>query len=95
MSTCRIELLSIEDSKKAAEQAGIPVGFSELNVFRALLHRPAIAKSISDFLLANFGSELDARLRELVIMRLGWATGSSKTGTGRSQSASCRSESRS
>jgi alkylhydroperoxidase family enzyme len=73
----RIDLLSLEDARKAAEQAGIPAGFSELNVFRAFLHRPAIAKAISDLLLANFASELDHRLRELVIMRLGWATGSS------------------
>jgi alkylhydroperoxidase family enzyme len=72
----RIELLSLEDSRKAAEQAGIPLGFADLNVFRTLLRRPAVAKAVSDLLMANFGSELDHRLRELVIMRLGWATGS-------------------
>ncbi len=74
--TARIELLSLEDSRKAAEQAGLPAGFADLNVFRTLLRRPAVAKAISDLLMANFGSELDHRLRELVIMRLGWATGS-------------------
>ena len=73
---CRIDLLSLEDARKAALQAGLPEGFAELNVFRALLNRPAIAKAVSDLLLANFGSELDQRLRELVIMRLGWTTGS-------------------
>ena len=73
---CRIELLSLEDARKAALQAGLPEGFAELNVFRALLNRPAIAKAVCDLLLANFGSELDQRLRELVIMRLGWTTGS-------------------
>jgi alkylhydroperoxidase family enzyme len=74
--TGRIEVLSREDSRKAAEQAGLPAGFAELNVFRTLLRRPAIAKAVSDLLMANFASELDHRLRELVIMRLGWATGS-------------------
>lgn len=74
--TERIEMLSLEDSRKAAEFAGIPAGFAELSVFRTLLHRPAIAKAIADLLVANFSSELDPRLRELVIMRLGWATGS-------------------
>lgn len=73
---CRIDLLSLEDARKAALEAGLPEGFAELNVFRALLNRPAIAKAVSDLLLANFGSELDQRLRELVIMRLGWTTGS-------------------
>lgn len=72
----RIEMLSIEDSRKAAEQAGVPPALAELCIFRTLLHRPAIAKAVSDLLFANFSSELDARLRELVIMRLGWATGS-------------------
>ena len=72
----RIQMLSIEDSRKAAEQAGVPVRFADLSVFRTLLQRPAIAKATADLLLANFSSELDHRLRELVIMRLGWATGS-------------------
>ena len=72
----RVEMLSIEDSRKAAEQAGVPVRFADLSVFRTLLRRPAIAKAVADLLLANFSSELDHRLRELVIMRLGWATGS-------------------
>ena len=72
----RIAMLSVEDSRKAAEQAGVPVRLADLSVFRTLLHRPAIAKAIADLLFANFSSELDPRLRELVIMRLGWATGS-------------------
>ena len=38
--TARIELLSLEDSRKTAEQAGLPAGFAELNVFRTLLRRP-------------------------------------------------------
>jgi alkylhydroperoxidase family enzyme len=74
--TARIAMLSIEDSRKAAEQAGVPLRLADLCVFRTLLHRPAIARATADLLLANFSSELDPRLRELVIMRLGWATGS-------------------
>ena len=73
---CRVALLPLEASKQAAEEVGLPAGFAELNIFRALLRRPAIAKAVCDLLLANFGSTLDHRLRELVIMRLGWATGS-------------------
>jgi alkylhydroperoxidase family enzyme len=75
-NACRVALLPLEASRKAAEEAGIPANFAELNIFRALLQRPAIAKALCDLLLANFGSSLDHRLRELVIMRLGWATGS-------------------
>jgi alkylhydroperoxidase family enzyme len=73
----RIPLLSVEASRAAAERAGVPVTLAELNVFRLLLRRPATAKAISDLLLSLlFGGELDDRLRELVIMRIGWVTGS-------------------
>lgn len=77
MSECRIELLSIEDAKKAAEAVEMTASFAELNIFRALLHRPRTAKALSDLLVSLlFGAALDDRLRELVIMRIGWATGS-------------------
>jgi len=75
-SACRVPLLPIEESKRVASEVGVPANLAELNIFRALLRRPAIAKAFCDLLMANFGSALDHRLRELVIMRLGWATGS-------------------
>ena len=73
----RIPMLSLEESRKAAEQAELPAAFAELNIFRVLLRQPVLAKGVADMLVALlFRSKLDARLRELVIMRLGWATGS-------------------
>lgn len=75
--SCRVELLSAEAAKKAAEEVELPAPFADLNVFRLLLHRPRTAKAMSDLLLSLlFGGSLDDRLRELVIMRIGWATGS-------------------
>ena len=77
MTTCRIELLEEEASKKAAEAVEMIPNFAQLNIFRALLHRPKTAKALSDLLISLlFGGALDARLRELVIMRIGWVTGS-------------------
>ena len=77
MTTCRIDLLDAEAATKAAESVAMIPAFSELNIFRALLHRPKTAKALSDLLVSLlFGGELDDRLRELVIMRIGWATGS-------------------
>ena len=77
MSKCRVELLDPEAARKAAEAAGVPAAFAELNIFRLLLHRPATAKGMADLLVSLlFRGELDHRLRELVIMRIGWATGS-------------------
>ena len=73
----RVELLSLEEARKVAEQAGVPVAFADLNIFRLLLHRPKTAKPLGDLLLSLLlQGELDDRLRELVIMRIGWATGS-------------------
>lgn len=77
MADCRVDLLPIEASKQAAESVGMIPAFAELNIFRALLHRPKTAKALSDLLVSLlFGGELDDRLRELLIMRIGWVTGS-------------------
>jgi alkylhydroperoxidase family enzyme len=73
----RVPLLSAEEAQAAGEAAGVPGLLAELNVFRALLHHPDVARRCSDLLLTLLSSSrLEARLRELVIMRLGWATGS-------------------
>lgn len=77
MPTPRIPLLSADEAAERADEVGIPAQLAELNVFRALLHRPTAAKAVNDLLLSMlFGGALDDRLRELVIMRIGWATGS-------------------
>jgi len=77
MTDARVRMLDPSEAKAAAEQAGIPAPMAELNVFRVLLHRPRTAKAVNDLLLSMlFGGALDDRLRELLIMRLGWATGS-------------------
>jgi alkylhydroperoxidase family enzyme len=73
----RIPLLPLEESAKIAEQAKVLPQMAELSVFRVLLQQPVVGKAIQDLLLALlFRGELDARLRELVIMRLGWSTAS-------------------
>ena len=73
----RIKRLSIEDARTAAVKVGVTETMAELNVFRVLLNHPPVAKAIHDLLIALlFGAKLDQRLRELVIMRIGWMTGS-------------------
>jgi alkylhydroperoxidase family enzyme len=67
----------LEEARQKAADAGIPAPLAELNIFRVLLHRPRLAKCVSDLLLCLlFDPVLDPRLRELVIMRIGWVTGS-------------------
>lgn len=76
-SAPRLPLLSLEESRAAAEEVGVPAPFAELSIFRVLLAHPPLAKQVASLLVTLlFGSKLDARLRELVIMRLGWATAS-------------------
>lgn len=77
MSEPRIALLPHADAIAAAAQAEVPKELADLSVFRVLLRHPKVAKCINDLLLTLlFRGELDRRLRELIIMRIGWATGS-------------------
>ena len=77
MTEARIPLLSLEEARQAARDAEIPEALAELNIFRVLLHHPMLAGQLSGMLLSLLvRGKLDARLRELVIMRIGWATGS-------------------
>jgi len=73
----RIELLSEEESLATAKSHDINEAIARLNIFRTLLHRPKTAKAISELLMSLlFESEIGHRRRELIIMRIGWATGS-------------------
>lgn len=76
MSKHRVEMLSPQAAAESAEQLGLHEALAKLNIFRTMQHRPKTAKAISDLLFSLlFDSELDDRLRELVIMRIGWVTG--------------------
>ncbi len=73
----RIEMLSADDSLEVAKSLDMYEPIAQLNIFRVLLHRPKTAKAISDLLLSLlFESEIGHRRRELIIMRIGWVTGS-------------------
>jgi alkylhydroperoxidase family enzyme len=73
----RIPMLGLDEALAAGERAGVRPELARLNIFRVLLRRERAAKGAAEMLLGLiFGGALDARLRELVIMRIGWATGS-------------------
>lgn len=73
----RVARLSPAEAAAAAEAAGIPAYMADLSVFRVLLHHPALARALNDLLATLlWRGALDARLRELVIMRIGWVTAS-------------------
>jgi len=71
-------LLDPGSAEAAARRAGVPSVLARLNVFRLLLGSEKLARAESDLLLCLLAGEaLDRRLRELVIMRIAWTTGSS------------------
>jgi len=77
-ATPRIPLLSLDEATAAANAAGISEQMAPLSVFRILLRHPAVAGELASTLttLLFRGNKLDPRLRELIIMRIGWRTGS-------------------
>lgn len=77
MSEPPVPALSHDAAVAAAGDAGVPEYLAELNVFRVLLRHPPLAGGFNGWLAPLlFKGRLDTRLRELVIMRLGWATAS-------------------
>lgn len=77
MSESRVARLSVQDARRAASEVGVPELLAELSVFRVLLRHPPLAAALNTMLSTLlWNGTLDARLRELVIMRIGWRTGS-------------------
>jgi alkylhydroperoxidase family enzyme len=72
----RVEMVSAAASLAIAAELGLHEAVAKLNIFRTLFHRPKTAKAIADLLLSLLmDAALDQRLRELVILRIGWVTG--------------------
>ena len=73
----RVEPVGEEEALQLADQYGLNPTFASLSVFRVLLRTPQLAKSVAGLLETLLrGEHLDGKLRELVIMRIGWVTGS-------------------
>lgn len=75
MTDPRVPRLPIDEAKAAADEAGVPDYMAELAIFQVLLNHPTLARGINDLLAVMlWHGKLDPRLRELVIMRIGWLT---------------------
>lgn len=73
----RLPLLPLKEAKAAADQAGVPDYMAELAIFQVLLNHPSLAGRLNDLLASMlWHGVLDPRLRELLIMRIGWLTAS-------------------
>jgi alkylhydroperoxidase family enzyme len=73
----RVPRLPVDEAKAAADEAGVPDYMAELAIFQVLLNHPRLACALNDLLaIMLWRGTLDPRLRELVIMRIGWLTAS-------------------
>ena len=67
--------LPLDEAKAAADEAAVPNYMAELSIFQVLLNHPQLARAVNDLLATMlWHGALDPRLRELVIMRIGWLT---------------------
>lgn len=72
-----IPMLSAEAARAAAAAAGIPEALAAPHVFRFALRHPKVAKVLADIIdVGVLHGELDARTREVAILRVGWRLGS-------------------
>src|SRR5688572_12874228 len=70
-------LLEPEAALAATRVAGIGEVLARVNLFRTTLHHPPIGRIVGDVVDALvMNSVLDARLREIAILRTGWRLGS-------------------
>ena len=75
MTTSRVSRLPLDEAKAAADEASVPDYMAELSIFQVLLNHPQLARALNDLLATMlWHGVLDSRLRELVIMRIGWLT---------------------
>ncbi|MDP1818961.1 MAG: carboxymuconolactone decarboxylase family protein [Acidimicrobiales bacterium] len=77
MAEGRVPRLTPGEARAAAAGVDIPEFMADLSVFQVLLHSPKAAAGLYGMLQRLlWEGTLDARLRELIIMRLGWSTAS-------------------
>ncbi len=72
-----IPLLEVEESKRRGAEVGVREDLTRVNAFRCMLNNPKVAGAVGKLLATLlFEGSLDERVRELVILRTGWRTGS-------------------
>lgn len=75
--TPQLPVLSDEEAGPVCDALGIPRSVLRLNIFRILCNHPSLFKGLFELgaVFLTFGG-LPVRLRELVIMRVAWRSGS-------------------
>jgi alkylhydroperoxidase family enzyme len=75
--TSRVPMVSLERARELGEAMGMPARRTQSEAFRALANNPGVARvAYSQLMQLLENNKFDTRLRELMIMRIGWVTGS-------------------
>ena len=73
----RIEVVPLEEAQRLGREMGIQDAQAGRSAFRMLAHHPDLVRHVYGLLtMLSTRNKLPARLRELMIMRLAWMTGS-------------------
>ena len=75
--TLRVPMVSLEHARELGEAMGMPARRTQSEAFRVLANNPGLARVAYGQLIQLLeNNRFDTRLRELMIMRIGWVTGS-------------------
>jgi len=75
--TARVAMVSLERARELGEAMGMPARRTQSEAFRTVANNPGVARvAFSQLMQLLENNKLDTRLRELMIMRIGWVTGS-------------------
>jgi alkylhydroperoxidase family enzyme len=73
----RVPMVSAERARELGEAMGVPARRTESEVFRVVANNPGVARvAFSQLVQLLDNNKFDTRLPELMIMRIGWVTGS-------------------
>ena len=75
--TSRVPMISLERARELGEAMGMPARRTQSEAFRVVANNPGVARvAFSQLMQLLENNKFDTRLRELMIMRIGWVTGS-------------------
>src|SRR5215469_5149248 len=77
MMTSRVPMVSLDRARELGEAMGLPARRTQSEAFRVLANNPSVARVAYGQLIQLLeNNKFDTRLRELMIMRIAWVTGS-------------------
>jgi alkylhydroperoxidase family enzyme len=75
--TSRVPMVSLERARELGDAMGMPARRTQSEAFRVVANNPGVARvAFSQLMQLLENNKFDTRLRELMIMRIGWVTGS-------------------